>query len=235
MDGRDAYPAEMPNRPSRPIPALDDDTVERLLAGRLDPDDAPPSYAEVARLLRAAAAPPCPDELAGQEATLAAFRSARPNPAAARRRPGGVAQARGRLVAVALAGVLVAGGAAAAGAAAGGLWTTDGTPSSGPLRSPTGGPGAAGSGSSVSGTGGPGMGRDRAVARHGGGVTSRGGGTARGARPARSGRAETPERKPPKANGPKAKEPKAKGPKAESDKGGNRQLAPGSSRRTARR
>ena len=37
---------------------LDGNTIERLLAGRVEPDDAPPGYAEVARLLRAAAAPP---------------------------------------------------------------------------------------------------------------------------------------------------------------------------------
>jgi hypothetical protein len=36
---------------------LDGDTLERLLAGRVEPDDAPPGYAEVARVLRAAAAP----------------------------------------------------------------------------------------------------------------------------------------------------------------------------------
>jgi hypothetical protein len=35
---------------------LDGDTLERLLTGRLEPDDAPPGYAEVARVLRAAAA-----------------------------------------------------------------------------------------------------------------------------------------------------------------------------------
>lgn len=33
---------------------LDDDTLERLVAGRVDPDDAPPGYSEVARVLDAA-------------------------------------------------------------------------------------------------------------------------------------------------------------------------------------
>jgi hypothetical protein len=42
---------------------LDGNTVERLLAGRVEPDDAPPGYAEVARVLRAATAPPDPADL----------------------------------------------------------------------------------------------------------------------------------------------------------------------------
>ena len=42
---------------------LDGNTIERLLAGRVEPDDAPPGYAEVARLLHAAAAPPDPADL----------------------------------------------------------------------------------------------------------------------------------------------------------------------------
>ena len=37
---------------------LDDPTVERLLRGQVDPDDAPPGYAGVAEVLRAAAAEP---------------------------------------------------------------------------------------------------------------------------------------------------------------------------------
>ena len=76
MGADDVYPTEMPEHPSSPVPALDDDTAERLLSGRLDPDDAPPAYAGVARLLQTAAAPPDPDELAGQEAALALFRTA---------------------------------------------------------------------------------------------------------------------------------------------------------------
>src|SRR5918993_5031335 len=48
--------------------ALDDRTVERLLAGRSAPADVPPAYAGVARLLAAAAAPPSPEEFAGQAA-----------------------------------------------------------------------------------------------------------------------------------------------------------------------
>jgi hypothetical protein len=44
-------------------PFLDPDTADRLLAGRVDPDDAPPGFAEVARVLRAAGAPARSDEL----------------------------------------------------------------------------------------------------------------------------------------------------------------------------
>ena len=56
MAADDVFPAEMPDHPSHPTVPLDDDTAERLLAGRLHPEDAPPGYAEVTRLLRAAAA-----------------------------------------------------------------------------------------------------------------------------------------------------------------------------------
>ena len=85
MDGGDVFPAEMPDDDPEPmVPTLmvplDDDTAERLLAGRLHPEDAPPGYAEVARVLRAAAGPASPEELAGQEAALAEFRAARDGP-----------------------------------------------------------------------------------------------------------------------------------------------------------
>jgi hypothetical protein len=48
MNAPNDLPREM--RGSR----LDDDTLERLLAGAVEPDDAPPGYAEVARVLRTA-------------------------------------------------------------------------------------------------------------------------------------------------------------------------------------
>lgn len=50
MTSRHDLPAEMRSQ------WLDSDTLERLLAGRVEPDDAPPGYSEVARVLRAAAA-----------------------------------------------------------------------------------------------------------------------------------------------------------------------------------
>lgn len=61
MISRNDLPPEMRRQ------LLDGDTLERVLAGRVEPDDAPPGYAEVARVLRAAAAGFDPADL-GQEA-----------------------------------------------------------------------------------------------------------------------------------------------------------------------
>src|ERR671918_2939223 len=46
-----------------PVVELDMGTADRLLAGAVAPEDAPPGYAEVARLLEAASAEPTADEL----------------------------------------------------------------------------------------------------------------------------------------------------------------------------
>jgi hypothetical protein len=54
----------------RPVP-LDLDTAERLLAGTVAPEDAPPGYANVARLLESAAAEPTADELAHETEVVA--------------------------------------------------------------------------------------------------------------------------------------------------------------------
>ena len=182
MDGDDVFPAEMPDdhpEPTVPQPMvpLDADTAERLLAGRLHPEDAPPGYAEVARVLRAAAGPPSPEELAGREASLAGFRAARDasglgrpdghvTRAGLRRRPAGAeaghpearrrlgarrrrAPMRARLAALALAAVLIAGGAWTRG----GVWIADGALSALGLRSPSGGPGTGGPGPGAPGSG----------------------------------------------------------------------------------
>jgi hypothetical protein len=53
-----------------PVP-LDLDTADRLLAGALAPEDAPPGYAKVARLLEGAAAEPMLDELARETEVVA--------------------------------------------------------------------------------------------------------------------------------------------------------------------
>jgi hypothetical protein len=98
-------------------PALDRDTADRLLAGRLDPGDAPAGYAAVARLLAAATAPPSVDELAGEQAAVAEFaataRSHPPTPTPRRavmpRKRFGV-----KAAVVAVAAVLTIGGVAAA-------------------------------------------------------------------------------------------------------------------------
>jgi len=173
MTTGDVFPAEMPDDLPFPIDPLDDDTAERLLGGRLAPEDAPSSYAEVARFLRAAAGPPTPRELAGQPAALAAFRTAREpvrgparvpgrkRPAGAvrtgrRARPAGAGRAAGR---ARPAGAGRAGGRARLVAAAlagtlavGGLWIAAGAQTAPGLRSPTGGPGTGGSGSATSGS-----------------------------------------------------------------------------------
>jgi len=79
MGADDAWSAEIRRLPLTPDPdplALDDDLAERLLDGDLPPDQTPPGYAAVATLLAAAAAPPSPAELDGQEAALAELRAA---------------------------------------------------------------------------------------------------------------------------------------------------------------
>jgi hypothetical protein len=53
---------------------LDRDTLERLLAGRVAPDDAPPGYAEVARVLQAAAALSDHTDLSHEAENIAAAR-----------------------------------------------------------------------------------------------------------------------------------------------------------------
>jgi hypothetical protein len=54
-------------------PAGDQDTLERLLDGPLDPGSVPPGYGGLARLLAAAAAPAAPEELAGEQRALGEF------------------------------------------------------------------------------------------------------------------------------------------------------------------
>jgi hypothetical protein len=54
-------------------PVLDEGTVDRLLAGRLSPADAPSGYAAVAKLVAAAAAPASPEELASERLVMAEF------------------------------------------------------------------------------------------------------------------------------------------------------------------
>jgi hypothetical protein len=53
--------------------AGDQDTLERLLDGPLDPGSVPSGYGGLARLLAAATAPAAPDELAGEQRALAEF------------------------------------------------------------------------------------------------------------------------------------------------------------------
>ncbi len=63
-------------RATRDPYALDQNTAERLLAGRLDPADAPPGYARVADLLATAASPQHgAEEQAGKAAAMAAYKA----------------------------------------------------------------------------------------------------------------------------------------------------------------
>jgi hypothetical protein len=98
-------------------PPLDQDTADRLLAVRLDPADAPPGYAALARLLAAATAPPRPDELAGERAAMAEFVAmTRCCPPTRLSRRAGMPARRfsAKAIAVALTAVLTIGGVAAA-------------------------------------------------------------------------------------------------------------------------
>ena len=151
-------------------------------------------------------------------------------------------RARGRLVAVALAGVVAAGGL--------GVWTAGGAPFSRELRPPS-GPSAGGAAAGTPGSGANGVGtagslrssrpglnsapgmapvaddrrpalptpRERATARHGGGVTARGGGSAQGVRPTRPDEPAKPRSKPPKPKSPKPKAPRADASKPKTPKG----------------
>jgi hypothetical protein len=78
MSHDDALDADM-HRPLGSLeaaPAADQDILDRLLDGWLDPASAPPGYGGLARLLAAAAAPAAPQELAGDRQAMATFAAA---------------------------------------------------------------------------------------------------------------------------------------------------------------
>jgi hypothetical protein len=62
--------------PKAAPPADDQDLLDRLLDGRLDPASAPPGYGRLARLLAAATAKAAPEELAGERLAMAIFAAA---------------------------------------------------------------------------------------------------------------------------------------------------------------
>jgi hypothetical protein len=69
--GPDMHPLLGPLAPTPP--AADQDLLDRLLDGRLDPASAPPGYGGLARVLAAVAAPGTPQELAGEQLAMASF------------------------------------------------------------------------------------------------------------------------------------------------------------------
>jgi hypothetical protein len=113
MNADDASSAEMRRQHPDPL-ALAEETVERLVTGRLSPAHAPPGYAEVAALLAAAAAPPTPEELDGKAAALAELKAVTRARGPGSQRAAKPASRRVGLAAVVLVGVLVTGGVAAA-------------------------------------------------------------------------------------------------------------------------
>jgi hypothetical protein len=120
MSDQDALGADMhplPGSLAGGPPAGDQDTLERLLDGPIDPGSVPPGYGGLARLLAAATAPAAAEELAGEQRALGEFtavmRSTPPT-----RSPRRTAVARKvftmKAAAAALVAVLSVGGIAAA-------------------------------------------------------------------------------------------------------------------------
>jgi len=82
MSDDDALVADMHRPPASlrsALPLADQETLERLLAGRLNPADAPAGYAGLAALLAAATAPAAAEELAGEQVVLAEFAAVVPS------------------------------------------------------------------------------------------------------------------------------------------------------------
>ena len=76
MSDQDALGADMhplPGSLAGGPPAGDQDTLERLLDGPIDPGSVPPGYGGLARLLAAATAPAAAQELAGEQRALGEF------------------------------------------------------------------------------------------------------------------------------------------------------------------
>jgi hypothetical protein len=98
-------------------PAADQDILEQLVEGRLDPASIPPGYRGLAQLLAAAAAPAAPQELAAERrvmATYAAVLQSSPPTLSPRRTPVPSKVFTIKAAAAALVAVLSIGGIAAA-------------------------------------------------------------------------------------------------------------------------
>jgi hypothetical protein len=99
-------------------PVADQDLLERLLDGRLDPADAPSRYGGLVRLLATATAPATAEELSGEQAVLAEFAAVMMRPRPPTLVPRRIAVPRKvftmKAAAAALVAVLSIGGVAAA-------------------------------------------------------------------------------------------------------------------------
>jgi hypothetical protein len=115
--------------PLEPAPSADQqDLLDQLLEGRLDPGSAPPGYGGLARLLAAVAAPATAQELAGEQRALASFATvmrSHPPTLASRRIAGPRKVLTMKAAAAALVAVLSLGGVTAA---AGGLLPDQASP-----------------------------------------------------------------------------------------------------------
>jgi hypothetical protein len=102
MSRRDDFPYEMFGS------WLDQDAADRLLAGGIDPEDAPPGFDGVARMMEALTGPPAGDELADERLAVAAavrvLRDPAPTTANARRW-----RMRSKLARAKVAGLVVVG------------------------------------------------------------------------------------------------------------------------------
>ena len=129
--------------PEAALPAADQDLLERLLDGRVDPASAPPGYGRLARLLAAATAPAAPEELAGEQRVLGEFTAvmrSHPPTLSPRRTPVPRKLLTIKAAAAALVAVLSIGGVAAA---AGGLLPDQASPVAGQAVATTGADAAA--------------------------------------------------------------------------------------------
>jgi hypothetical protein len=120
MNDEDALEADMHRLLGFPeaAPAADQDLLDQLLDGRLDPASAPPGYGRLARLLAAVTAPAIPQELADEQRTMATFaaemRSQPPTTLSPRRTPVPRKVLTMKAAAAALVAALSLGGVAAA-------------------------------------------------------------------------------------------------------------------------
>ena len=115
MSWADDFRADMEPVPAMPpidVLAIDDSTADRLLAGQVRPDDAPPEYRAVAGLVAALTTAASTPASGDATAVVAAMRTA----SAARTRRSGVKRRMQLVTAGALGGALLLGGLAGAGA-----------------------------------------------------------------------------------------------------------------------